>query len=46
MSVRALATKTGFSASLISQVENSQIMPSIGSLERIAAVLGVNLSEF
>lgn len=46
MSVRALATKTGFSPSLISQVENSQIMPSIGSLERIAVVLGVNLSEF
>jgi transcriptional regulator with XRE-family HTH domain len=46
MSVRILATKTGFSPSLISQVENSQAMPSIGSLERIAMVLGVSLGKF
>jgi len=46
MSVRALATKTGFSPSLISQVEHSQVTPSIGSLERIALALGVSLGKF
>ena len=46
MSVRALAAKTGFSPSLISQVENSQVTPSIGSLERIAMALGVSLGQF
>jgi transcriptional regulator with XRE-family HTH domain len=46
MSVRTLATKTGFSPSLISQVERSQVTPSIGSLERIAMALGVSLGKF
>jgi transcriptional regulator with XRE-family HTH domain len=46
MSMRTLATKTGFSPSLISQVEHSQVTPSIGSLERIAMVLGVSLGGF
>ena len=46
MSIRTLATQTGFSPSLISQVEHSQVMPSIGSLERIALALGVSLSNF
>lgn len=46
MSVRALATKTGFSPSLISQVEHNQVTPSIGSLERIAMALGVSLGKF
>jgi transcriptional regulator with XRE-family HTH domain len=46
MSVRTLATKTGFSPSLISQAEHSQVTPSIGSLERIALALGVSLGEF
>jgi XRE family transcriptional regulator, regulator of sulfur utilization len=46
MSVRTLAAKTGFSPSLISQVERAQVTPSIGSLERIAAVLGVSLGMF
>jgi transcriptional regulator with XRE-family HTH domain len=46
MSVRTLATKSGFSPSLISQVEHNQVTPSIGSLERIAMVLGVSLSKF
>ena len=46
MSVRTLATKTGFSPSLISQVEHSQVTPSIGSLERIAIALGVSLGKF
>jgi transcriptional regulator with XRE-family HTH domain len=46
MSVRALATKTGFSPSLISQVERNQVTPSIGSLERIAMALEVSLGKF
>jgi transcriptional regulator with XRE-family HTH domain len=46
LSVRALAAETGFSPSLISQVEHSHVMPSIGSLERIAMALGVSLSTF
>ena len=46
MSVRTLAAKTGFSPSLISQAENGQVTPSIGSLERIAMALGVSLSKF
>jgi transcriptional regulator with XRE-family HTH domain len=46
MSVRALATKTGFSPSLISQVEHNQVTPSIGSLERIALALEVSLGKF
>jgi transcriptional regulator with XRE-family HTH domain len=46
MSVRSLAAKTSFSPSLISQVEHSQVTPSIGSLERIAMVLGVSLGKF
>jgi transcriptional regulator with XRE-family HTH domain len=46
LSVRALAAETGFSPSLISQVEHCHVMPSIGSLERIAMALGVSLSTF
>jgi len=46
MSLRTLATKSGFSPSLISQVEHSQVTPSIGSLERIAMALGVSLGKF
>jgi transcriptional regulator with XRE-family HTH domain len=46
LSVRSLATQTGFSPSLISQVENGLVMPSIGSLERIALALGVSLGQF
>jgi transcriptional regulator with XRE-family HTH domain len=46
LSVRTLASETGFSPSLISQVEHGHVMPSIGSLERIAMALGVSLSTF
>src|SRR5512146_3005663 len=46
LSVRGLAGQTGFSASFISQLENGQVSPSIGSMEKIAAVLGVSLSQF
>ncbi len=46
LSVRTLASQAGFSPSFISQVENGQVSPSISSLERIAAVLGVTLAGF
>ncbi len=46
MSVRTLAAKAGFSASFISQVEHGLASPSIASLEKLAAALGVTLAEF
>jgi transcriptional regulator with XRE-family HTH domain len=46
MSVRTLATRSGFSPSRISQVANSQVTPSLRSLERIALALGVSLGKF
>jgi transcriptional regulator with XRE-family HTH domain len=45
-SVRAFATQTGFSPSFISQVENGQVSPSLGSLQKLAETLGVSLGEF
>lgn len=46
LSVRTLATRAGFSPSFISQVELNQASPSIASLERLAAALGVTLGGF
>jgi XRE family transcriptional regulator, regulator of sulfur utilization len=46
LSVRTLATLTGFSPSFISQVETGQASPSIASLEKIATALGVSVAEF
>jgi len=46
LSVRGLAEQTGFSPSFISQVERGQASPSIGSMERIAGVLGQSLGGF
>jgi transcriptional regulator with XRE-family HTH domain len=46
LSLRGLAATTGFSASFISQLENGLVSPSIDSMERIAATLGVTLGEF
>lgn len=46
LSVRTLASKCGFSASFISQVELGQASPSIASLERIASALGITLGQF
>jgi transcriptional regulator with XRE-family HTH domain len=45
LSLRSLATRVGFSASFLSQVEHGQVSPSIGSLEKIAAELGVTLAD-
>ena len=46
LSVRAFAVRTGFSPSFISQLENGQVSPSLGSLQKIAETLGVTLGEF
>lgn len=46
LTLRAVAELSGFSASFLSQVENDQASPSISSMERIAAALGVTLGEF
>jgi transcriptional regulator with XRE-family HTH domain len=46
MSLRSLASRTGFSPSFISQVENGVVSPSIASMEKIAGALGVTLGEF
>ena len=46
LSVRAFAAQTGFSPSFISQLENGQVAPSLGSLHKIAEALGVTLGEF
>ena len=46
LSVRAFAAQTGFSPSFISQLENGQVSPSLGSLQKIADALGVTLGEF
>jgi transcriptional regulator with XRE-family HTH domain len=46
LSVRAFAAQTGFSPSFISQLENGQVSPSLGSLQKIAETLGVTLGGF
>jgi transcriptional regulator with XRE-family HTH domain len=46
LSLRTLASRSGFSPSFISQVENGQTSPSIASLERIAQELGVSMGYF
>jgi transcriptional regulator with XRE-family HTH domain len=45
LSLRSLATRAGFSASFLSQLEHGQVSPSITSLDRIAANLGVTLVD-
>lgn len=46
ISLRALAGLTGFSPSFISQFERGEVSPSIASMQKIAAALGVTLSQF
>jgi transcriptional regulator with XRE-family HTH domain len=46
MSLRALAERTDFSASFLSQIENGQCSPSISSMEKISNALGVTLGQF
>ena len=43
LSLRALAGRTGFSASFLSQVELGQVSPSLLSLDRLATALGLSL---
>lgn len=45
LSIRTLASRTGFSPSFISQLEADAVSPSISSLERITAELGVSLGQ-
>lgn len=45
LSVRALASRSGFSPSFISNIELDTVSPSIASLEKIASELGVSLGE-
>ena len=45
MSLRAFADRSGFSPSFISQLENGQVSPSIASLAKISAALGITLPE-
>lgn len=46
LSVRALAARTDFSPSFISQLEHGQVSPSIHSMEKITNVLGATLGSF
>jgi transcriptional regulator with XRE-family HTH domain len=46
LSVRALAARSGFSPSFISQVEAEIVSPSIASLEKIVTQLGTTLGQF
>lgn len=46
VSLRTLADQCGFTAGFLSQIENGQSSPSIASMEKIAAALGVTLSQF
>jgi transcriptional regulator with XRE-family HTH domain len=46
ISLRALAERTDFSASFLSQIENGQCSPSISSMEKIANALGVTLGQY
>jgi transcriptional regulator with XRE-family HTH domain len=46
LTTRALGSRTGFSASFISQLENGLVSPSIASMQKIAVALGVTLGEF
>jgi XRE family transcriptional regulator, regulator of sulfur utilization len=45
LTLRALAERTGFSASFLSQVELDQTSPSLASLAKLAHALGVTLSS-
>jgi DNA-binding response OmpR family regulator/mannose-6-phosphate isomerase-like protein (cupin superfamily) len=46
ISLRQLSRRTGLSNSLLSQVENSKISPSISTLDKIARALNVNIVQF
>lgn len=45
LSVRSLASKAGMSYTYVSNVENGKADPSLSVLKRLAAALGVTVSE-
>jgi len=45
LSLDALALETGFTKSYLSKIENAKQVPPIGSLVRIAGVLGIEMSD-
>lgn len=45
MTLQALSSRTGLSASMLSMVERGRTSPSIGSLISIASALGLHMSE-
>lgn len=46
MSIATLATQSGISAGMISQIENRKVVPSITVMWKIAKTLGVNIGYF
>lgn len=44
--LQEVADETGFSPALISQIENNNVSPPIGTLARVAKVLGVRVGYF
>ncbi|MFN3534023.1 MAG: cupin domain-containing protein [Desulfatiglandales bacterium] len=46
LSIRQLAEEAGCSPSLVSQLENNKVDPSISTLKKIARALGVNIVDF
>ena len=46
MSQRELADKAGFTPSFLSQLENNQVSPSLGTFMEICRVLGINPGQF
>jgi transcriptional regulator with XRE-family HTH domain len=45
VSVRRLATECGLTSGFLSQVENGHVMPSVASLVRICAALGIHVAD-
>lgn len=46
MSIASLASQSGISAGMISQIENRKVVPSITVMWKIAKTLGVNIGYF
>jgi transcriptional regulator with XRE-family HTH domain len=46
ISLRGLAERADVSPSFLSQIENGQCSPSVSSMEKIAAALGLSLGQF
>ena len=45
LSLGAMADLTGFSGAILSQIENHLVSPSLGTLGKLAAALGVNVGD-